>query len=176
MIVGGVLITLMNNADRLKVACLAQLVNVIGAIMTEPGGPAWRQTIFHPFSLASRYGRGEVLRTRIQTDSYSTAEHPRLEFLLSSVLHDGQTGQSTVFAVNRSPSDEMQLNVELRGLGNRRLVHASQLHHFDLKATNTRSAPHTIEPITHPAAKVTGERLQASLQPLSWNVFVTQPG
>ena len=40
LIVGGVLITLMNNADRVKAACLAQLVNVIGAIMTEPGGPA----------------------------------------------------------------------------------------------------------------------------------------
>ena len=54
LIVGGVLITLMNNADRVKAACLAQLVNVIGAIMTEPGGPAWRQTIFHPFSQAAR--------------------------------------------------------------------------------------------------------------------------
>ncbi len=164
----------MNNADRLKVACLAQLVNVIGAIMTEPGGPAWRQTIFHPFSQASRYGKGEVLHTRIRTDSYSTAEHPRLDFLLASVLHDPSTGQSTVFAINRSPLAEMQLNVELRGLGNRRLVEASQLRHPDLKAANTRSAPHTIEPIAHLAAKVTGERLQATLQPLSWNVFVTQ--
>jgi alpha-L-arabinofuranosidase len=175
LIVGGVLITLMNNADRLKVACLAQLVNVIGAIMTEPGGPAWRQTIFHPFSQASRYGQGEVLRARIQTDSYGTSEHPRLDFLLASVLHDPSTGQSTVFAVNRHTSDEMQLNVELRGLGNRRLVAATQLHHSDLKAANTRSAPHTIEPVTHPAANVGGERLQATLQPLSWNVFVTQP-
>ena len=45
LVVGGALITLMNNSDRVKVACLAQLVNVIGPIMTEPGGPAWRQTI-----------------------------------------------------------------------------------------------------------------------------------
>jgi alpha-L-arabinofuranosidase len=116
-----------------------------------------------------------VLRARIQTDSYGTSEHPRLDFLLASVLHDPSTGQSTVFAVNRHTSDEMQLNVELRGLGNRRLVAATQLHHSDLKAANTRSAPHTIEPVTHPAANVGGERLQATLQPLSWNVFVTQP-
>ena len=52
LIVGGALITLINNADRVKAACLAQLVNVIGAIMTETGGPAWRQTIFHPFAQA----------------------------------------------------------------------------------------------------------------------------
>ena len=54
LIVGGALITLINNADRVKAACLAQLVNVIGPIMTETGGAAWRQTIFHPFAQASR--------------------------------------------------------------------------------------------------------------------------
>jgi alpha-L-arabinofuranosidase len=173
LIIGGVLITLINNADRVKVACLAQLVNVIGAIMTEPDGAAWRQTIFHPFSQASRFGHGEVLRTRIQTDSYSTAAHPRLDFLLTSVLYDTATGRSTVFALNRSPTDEMQLCVELRGLGQRRLVAASQLHHADLKATNTSSAPLAVAPSDQRTAQIVGDRLQATLQPLSWNVFVT---
>ena len=59
LIVGGALITMINNADRVKAACIAQLVNVIGPIMTETGGAAWRQTIFHPFAQASRYARGE---------------------------------------------------------------------------------------------------------------------
>jgi alpha-L-arabinofuranosidase len=176
LVVGGVLITLMNNSDRVKAACLAQLVNVIGAIMTEPGGPAWRQTIFHPFAQAAHFGHGEVLRTRIQTDSYSTSSHPKLDFLLTSVVHDPATGRATVFALNRSSSDEMQLVVELRGLGNRRLGHASQLHHTDPKATNTRSTPRAVEPTEHRTASVTGYRLQATLRPLSWNVFVTEPG
>ena len=56
------MIALLNNADRVKVACLAQLVNVIAPIMTEPGGPAWRQTIFFPFADAARFGRGEAIR------------------------------------------------------------------------------------------------------------------
>src|SRR5260370_13893861 len=72
LMVGGALITLINNADRGTVACLAQLVNVIGAIYAEPGGPAWRQTIFHPFRLASQYGRGSVLRSNVCSGSYST--------------------------------------------------------------------------------------------------------
>ena len=54
LMVGGALITLLNNADRVKVACQAQLVNVIGFIFAEPGGAAWRQTIFHPFKLVSQ--------------------------------------------------------------------------------------------------------------------------
>jgi alpha-N-arabinofuranosidase len=176
LIVGGVLITLMNNADRLKAACLAQLVNVIGAIMTERGGPAWRQTIFHPFSQASRFGHGRVLRAGINTDSYATNTHPRLDYLLATVLHDESTGRATVFALNRSTTDEMQLAIELRGLGNRKLVFASQLHHSDLKAKNTRAEPDAVRPQEHPDAAVSGGVLKATLQPLSWNVLVTEPG
>jgi len=175
LIVGGVLITLMNNADRVKVACLAQLVNVIGAIMSEPGGPAWRQSIFHPFAQASRFGHGTVLRANVQTDSYATAAHGRLDFLLASVLNDDTTGRATVFALNRSTADEMRLAVELRDLGQRRIVYASELHHADLKAANTRAAPHAVEPCEHRDVAIAGTVLKAKLRPLSWNVFVTEP-
>ena len=58
VVVGNLLISLLRHADRVKIGCLAQLVNVIAPIMTEPGGPAWRQASFHPFALTSRYGRG----------------------------------------------------------------------------------------------------------------------
>jgi alpha-N-arabinofuranosidase len=174
LIVGGVLITLMNNADRVKAACLAQLVNVIGAIMTEAGGPAWRQTIFHPFSQAARYGRGNVLRTHTQTDSYATAGYPKLDYLLASVLHDERSGRCTVFALNRSATEAMRLSVELHGLGHRSVVAASELHHVDLKAENTRGSPETVKPCAHAEVSLDGTHLQATLRPLSWNVFVTQ--
>ena len=175
LIVGGVLITLMNNADRVKVACLAQLVNVIGAIMTEERGPAWRQTIFYPFAQASQFARGKVLRTRIQTDSYASGFHTQLDFLLASVLHDESNGRATVFALNRSPTQEMKLTVELRGLGKRRILHASQLHHPNLKAENTRAAPDTVKPTQHRAVSTAEGRLHAHLLPHTWNVFVTEP-
>ncbi len=165
----------MNNADRVKVACLAQLVNVIGAIMTEERGPAWRQTIFYPFAQASQFARGKVLRTRIQTDSYASGFHTQLDFLLASVLHDESNGRATVFALNRSPTQEMKLTVELRGLGKRRILHASQLHHPNLKAENTRAAPDTVKPTQHRAVSTAEGRLHAHLLPHTWNVFVTEP-
>jgi alpha-N-arabinofuranosidase len=175
LIVGGVLITLMNNADRVKAACLAQLVNVIGAIMTESGGPAWRQTIFHPFSQASQFGHGNVLRTKVETDGYPSGTHARLNYLLSSVLYDENSGRATVFALNCSADDEMQLTVELRGLGVRKIVAATEMHHKDLKATNTKLAPDTVKPHQHAGCSLSGAKLQAKLRPLSWNVFVTDP-
>ncbi|MBP0650310.1 hypothetical protein J8J40_25005, partial [Mycobacterium tuberculosis] len=62
LVFGGACIALLNHADRVKCACLAQLVNVIAPIMTETGGPAWRQTIFWPFAQMARHGNGTVLR------------------------------------------------------------------------------------------------------------------
>ena len=69
---GGAVISLLNHADRVRSACLAQLVNVIAPIMTETGGPAWRQTIFYPFAQMSNFGRGDVLRAIVTSDTYAT--------------------------------------------------------------------------------------------------------
>jgi alpha-N-arabinofuranosidase len=91
------------------------------------------------------------------------------------VLHDKHSGRCTVFALNRSATDPMQLSVELSGLGHRSLVSASELHHSDLKAENTRDAPETVTRSGHAEVSVKGAQLQAKLRPLSWNVFVTQP-
>ena len=68
---GGACISLLNHADRVKAACLAQLVNAIAPIMTETGGPAWRQTIFFPFADFSNLGRGTVLQCDVDCPTYS---------------------------------------------------------------------------------------------------------
>ncbi len=173
LIVGGVLITLMNNADRVKAACLAQLVNVIGAIMTENGGPAWRQTIFHPFAAASQHGHGAVLRTRVQTESFAAKGQAKLDCLLSSVVHDDKSGRTAVFALNRG-REEMSVVVELRGLGARAIASVTELHHADLKATNTKEAPDAVCPVSNARVSLSAGALGATPRPLSWNVFVLE--
>src|SRR5207248_132771 len=81
-----------NNADRVKTACIAQLVNVIGPIMTETGGPAWRQTIFHPFALAARFGHGRVLRTQVESPSYGATSFPEIPYLYATVVDNPADG------------------------------------------------------------------------------------
>jgi len=172
---GGALITMMNNADRVKTACLAQLVNVIGPIMTEPGGPAWRQTIFHPFALSSRYAHGRVLRPVIDSPTYEAKTFPEISYLCASVVDDEATGRTAVFAINRHLTDEMTLTIELRGLGSeRKLVECLELHHANMKATNTREAPDTVKPVNNPRLEIQGETLTVKLKPGSWNVIVTE--
>ncbi|MBK9394648.1 MAG: alpha-N-arabinofuranosidase [Uliginosibacterium sp.] len=174
LVVGGALIVMMNNCDRVKVACLAQLVNVIGPIMTEPGGPAWRQTIFYPFAQAARFGHGRVLRPVIDSPAYEAKTFDEIPYLCASVVDDPESGRTTVFALNRHLEDEMELRVELRGLGtNRRLEHALELFHTNMKAVNTMEAPNTVAPAQNPNVRIEGDVLVARLKPGSWNVLVS---
>ena len=175
LLIGGMLTMFMNHADRLKVACMAQLCNVIAPIMTEPGGPAWRQTIFHPFAQAARWAHGQVLRPVIRSPGYANLRHGELPYLCASVVDDAATGQTAVFLLNRSITDEMDLSITLRGLGlERRLVQAEQLHCADLNATNTADAPDRVAPQVLDGITIAGEQLRVKLKPASWNVIVTQ--
>ena len=137
LLVGCMLMTLQNNCDRVKMACLAQLVNVIAPIMTENGGKAWAQTIFYPFMYASAYGNGSTLRAITESDCYAVGD-ARVPYLASSVIHNGEAGEVIVFAVNRSLDEDMELELELEGFENYRLTQHTELYFEDLKAINDK--------------------------------------
>ncbi len=174
LIIGGALITMMNNADRVKAACLAQLVNVIGPIMTETGGGAWRQTIFHPFAQASRFGRGEVLRAQVDAGTFDTATHSNVANVVATVLHDRQSGAVNAFVLNRA-REEVKLELELRGLGERKVDFAQELHHPDIKAINTKDAPNEVSPQDKRDIEIRQQTLTTTLKPCSWTVISTLP-
>jgi alpha-N-arabinofuranosidase len=179
---GGACISLLNHADRVRCACLAQLVNAIAPIMTEDGGPAWRQTIFHPFAHFSNFGRGRVLRTNVQSDAYSATYKdprgdaelafplPRVPYLKLAIVHDEDQGFVTLFALNRHLEEPMELDAALNGFGALTLEEALTLHDADLAAANTKEQPERICPTALKDARVHGDRLRATLPPASWNV------
>ena len=83
------------------------------------------------------------------------------------------SGAVTVLALNRNASDPIDLEVELRGLGARELELASELHHGDLKAINSKETQ-AVQPQMRDDVTVRGDCLRAELKPLSWNVFVVK--
>jgi len=111
VVVGNLLISLLRHADRVKIGCLAQLVNVIAPIMTEPGGPAWRQASFHPFALTSRHGRGTVLRTDAVAPTHETAAQGEVSVLAAAAVRDDESGDVTLFAVNRDQREPLTLDL-----------------------------------------------------------------
>ncbi|WP_212912055.1 alpha-N-arabinofuranosidase [Streptomyces sp. TS71-3] len=171
VVVGSLLIALLRHADRVRMACLAQLVNVIAPIMTEPGGPAWRQTTFHPFAQASRYGRGEVLDVRVSGPAHRTARHGEVPLLHATAVRDPGTGAVTVFAVNRDQHRPLPLDIALGALGLSRVVEHSALADPDPEARNTLDAPDRVTPHPVNGTVLTEGSLHTVLEPLSWNVI-----
>ncbi|WP_428934532.1 alpha-N-arabinofuranosidase [Streptomyces sp. ACT015] len=170
VVFGSLLIALLRHADRVAVACLAQLVNVIAPIMTEPGGPAWRQTTFFPFAQASRHGRGQVLDVRVDSPTHDTRRFGETDLLHATAVR-ADDGTVTVFAVNRSRTAPLPLEVALTGLGTTAVVEHSVLADADPDARNTLREPDRVVP--HPAegTSLTDGVLRAVLEPLSWNVI-----
>lgn len=179
---GGACISLLNHADRVRVACLAQLVNAIAPIMTETGGPAWRQTIFWPFAHFSHFGRGRVLRANVESPTYSTNyydprgndEHryplPAVPFLKLAVVHDAEGGRLNLLAVNRSLDEPIEVELDARNFGPLTAEAAMTMHDDDLAAVNTKEAPDRVRPAPLSGVAVEAGRLRVSLPPASWNI------
>ena len=167
LLVGCMLMTLQNNADRVKIACLAQLVNVIAPIMTENNGKAWKQTIFYPYMYASLYGNGTALNTKVQSDSYKSSEGWDIPYLYTSVIDNESKGKIVVFAVNRSLDEDIELDVTLDGYEGYTLENHIELYSEDLNAINTRDNER-IQPKECGVSKGENPRLKKH----SWNMLV----
>ncbi len=164
LVVGCLINSLLRHADRVKIACLAQLVNVIAPIMTEDRGRAWRQTIFWPYLYASRHGRGVSMNVRLEVPSYECKDFGAVPYLdVSAVLSEGGMSLS-VFCVNRS-REAMEMDLQAAGFEALALVEHVELRHEDLKATNTAATPDRVAPKMRPVTA------QASLAPLSYNLL-----
>ena len=171
LVVGGLVITLLKHADRIKIACQAQLVNAIAPIMTEPDGPAWRQTIFYPFAHASRFGRGTVLRVEPEAPLHETAIYGPVPLLEAVATLDENRQTLTVFALNRDRQESLELTADMRALPDYRVEEHLVLGDEDVRATNTAENPGRVRPRTQPGAEVVDGRLRAVLPRLSWNVI-----
>jgi len=172
--VGGALITLLNNADRVKAACLAQLVNVIGAIFTEPGGPAWRQTIFHPFKLVTQNAHGKVLQSKVSSGTYDTKTAGAISQVLASAVHDSERKKIALFVLNRDAADSVELSIDLRAFPEITKCDAVEIAGYDLLATNTGQKQDTVRPAANQDFSIRSDSVTAKLRPLSWNVLTLE--
>ncbi|MBQ6233877.1 MAG: alpha-N-arabinofuranosidase [Clostridia bacterium] len=170
LLAGAILITFLKNADRVKVACLAQLVNVIAPIMTRNGGGVWAQTIFYPMMHASRYGRGTALRPIVTSPVYDCKDYERVP-LVDAAATLGDDGSLTVFAINRSMDEDIELDFDLRAFGDLKAQEHIVLHHDDVKAVNTEANPDNVVPAPGTPVKIDGGKASVVLPALSWNVM-----
>ncbi|OTA26588.1 alpha-L-arabinofuranosidase [Alloscardovia macacae] len=192
VVFGDLLITLLKNADRVKSASLAQLVNVIAPIMTQRGGDAWRQTTFYPFSLTARLAKGGTVlapkqtSTLIQAKAYGDVES------VNSVVIKREDGSYTVFLTNRSLDTAADVEIvvpsDFAGSSGFSEVEATTLHDDDLSAANTAEHQDRVTPARNDTARliskdesasggagVCGEtRVKVTLPAVSWTAVVVR--
>ncbi len=169
VVLGNLLITLLKNHDRVTSASLAQLVNVIAPIMTEPGGDAWRQTTFFPFSVTSRLARGEVIAPRIDVPSYATTVHGDAPLVDAVVTRDGD--QAAAFLVNRSTTEPIEVTIDVSELGVSRISEAVTLHDDDVYAKNTLADQNRVGLRPLEGAQIDDGRVRVTLPPVSWSAL-----
>ena len=170
VVVGSLLISLLKHADRVKAASLAQLVNVIAPIMTEPGGPAWRQTTFFPFAITARLAQGDAIRAAVDGPTVDTARFGAVP-AVDAVVTRAEDGAAAVFLVNRSRTETITASVRLEDLGPLRIAETHTLTDDDHDAANTLADPERVQPAPNDTAALDGDVLTVTLPPVSWTAI-----
>lgn len=168
---GLILITFLKHADRVKIACLAQLINVIAPIMTETDGPAWRQTIFYPFLHASKYGRGTSLTPVISTGTHDTTQHSHVTDIESVAVYNEEKGEVTIFAVNRNTESNIEFEADIRGFEGWQVKEYIVMESDDMKLANSASSNPVI-PKTRTDYSMENGIFHTVMKKCSWNVIV----
>ena len=171
VVFGNLLISLLKHADRVTSASLAQLVNVIAPIMTEPGGPAWRQTTFFPFATTSRLATGTALEVKLESPEYGTELYGAVPLIDAVATHDAATGRTAVFLVNRSQADEAVVTIDISTLGPVSVLSAQTLADADATAKNTLEQPDRVALATNASATASGGAVTVTLPAVSWTAI-----
>ena len=170
LLVGSMLITLLRHADRVKIACLAQLVNVIAPIMTSDTS-CWRQTIYYPYWLTGKYGQGVVLQTQVDSPTYQNKKYGTVPFIDCVTVYNDDDDELVIFAVNKDLKEDITLSMDLRQFAAFRVIEHVTMQDEDLYAVNTEENPNRIIPAICTESGVENNSLKAVLKHKSWNMI-----
>jgi alpha-L-arabinofuranosidase len=178
LLVGGLLNTLMRRSDRVRVGCLAQIVNVIAPLMTNEKG-ILRQSTYYPYAMALKYASGRVLDLHLESETYPVraagmrgtyARDMEVPFVDAVATYDAARKQVAVFALNRDLSNERELALGFEDIAPSRVLACETITGSDLKAFNTFEDPHKVM-IQKLDAGAAGGKMSVKLPPRSYTVI-----
>jgi alpha-N-arabinofuranosidase len=170
LVFGSMLLTLLRNSDRVKIACQSLLVNTIPLILTEKLGKAWRNAIFYPFLHASLYGRGTVLHNVLESPKYDTDIFNNVPYVDSVTVYNEENGEITLFAINRG-LNKLTLKTDARDFGRLEVIEHIVIKNDNLDASNTSKNTFEVTPSICRNSKVESGMIESLLDGYSWNVI-----
>ncbi|HEY1465059.1 MAG TPA: alpha-L-arabinofuranosidase C-terminal domain-containing protein [Terriglobales bacterium] len=169
MLIGGMMNSLLRHADRVKIACLAQLVNVIAPIMTNENG-LYLQTIYYPYSWGLQYANGNVLNVLTESPTYEVSGMGQVPYLDVGGTN-AQDGSVSLFILNRDLSKPRQVEVNWQDKTPGRVMAAHVITGDDLKASNSFDAPRKVAPQELTKPSTTNGKTKFELPPRSYTVI-----
>ncbi len=170
LLVGGIINTLLRNADRVKLACLAQLVNVIAPIMTNSNG-LFRQPIFYPYSWGLHMARGAVLNILSESPVYQVPGIGEVPFLDITATFSKENSTVTLFILNRDLSKPHEVDLQWQDAPPARVLSATVLTGTDLKAINSFDSPQRVVPQELPKPSTSGGHSKFEVPPRSYTAI-----
>jgi alpha-N-arabinofuranosidase len=157
LLVGGIVNSLMRYADRIKIACLAQLVNVIAPIATNAKG-LLRQSIYYPYSWALQGARGTVLNALVDSPTYEVSDLGQVPYLDVAGTLSPEDRKISLFILNRDLVKAHTVEINWQNFTPGNLLNSSILTGTDLKAFNTFESPQRVAPQAFDKPGIAGGR------------------
>ena len=170
LLVGGLLNSLLRNADRVKLACLAQLINVIAPISTNANG-LLRHTIYYPYDWALQYARGSVLNLLVESPTYEVAKMGQVPYVDVAATINPQDGKVGIFVLNRDLSKPHILEINWQDKAPGQVLVSNVLTGTDLKAFNSFESPQHVAPQAFSKPSTTGGRTKFEVPARSYTVI-----
>jgi alpha-N-arabinofuranosidase len=164
LVVAGFLNSFIRHAHCLRIANLAQIVNVIAPLLTE-GDRLLVQPTFHPFAMVSSRRTGVSLRFALEGPSYE-AGGETVPFIDAAAIMEERTLK--LFLVNRSQSDSAPVAVEMADGGLSDLQDGELLSGPGPKAANSFEEPDAVAARAFAAVSVRRGRALLELPALSF--------
>ncbi len=159
LLFAGMLMAIMNNCDVVKIACQALVTNISSMIMTDKNGGMWLQTIYYPFSLMAKYGKGVVLDTK---------NSDKEKILSSVIIHNEEKSEIVAFILNRS-NEEIDIEINCAGYKPLEIIEHIIFHSNDLKVTNEIEHD-AVKPKNIDNAILKNDIIRARIEKFSWNL------
>lgn len=160
----------LRKSDVLKIACLAQIVNVISPITTTREG-ILKHTTYYPIMLFSRMASGNALDVLVKAPMIETRKFGGVPVLDVAASHHLENGTHAVFIVNRNQTDHVSVDLCWQALMPSRIIAAHQITGADPKATNSFEYPERIIARPIKIEPVNDGNLTLQLPPLSFTAI-----
>jgi alpha-N-arabinofuranosidase len=165
LVVAGFLNSFIRNADVVKIANIAQLVNVIAPIITVEND-ILVQSIYYPFKIISSNGKGISLNLKIDGPGYESKSYGYVDYIdASAILNQNHLN---IFLIGRNVEEQIKITIEIGDRSVAKIINCDIVHHNDPKMENTFSDPNAINIKHHQKTELMTNGVSLAVPPLSF--------